>query len=140
MTKRIIVACMLVLLMGLSSFAFAGGADVLQVIMSEGMDGTFNLDVTVKHADTGWDHYANWWRVKTEDGKELGRRVLAHPHVGEQPFTRGLYDLKVPEGLSVVIVEAHDMIHEYGGRTVRVDMAQERGEGFRVIMRKKKGS
>ncbi len=137
MIKRILIVCT-VLLLGLSSIAFAGEADVVNVVMSEGMDGTFNLDVTVKHADTGWDHYANWWRVTTEDGKELGRRVLAHPHVGEQPFTRELYDLKVPKGVSVVIVEAHDKIHEYGGSTVRVDMARERGEGYRVIMRKKK--
>ena len=139
MLKRILIV-FVVFLLGLPSFAFAGEADVLQVIMSEGMDGTFNLDVTVRHADSGWDHYANWWQVVTEDGKELGRRVLVHPHVGEQPFTRELYDLKVPKGVSVVIVEAHDMIHEYGGKVVRVDMTREQGEGFRVIMRKKKGS
>ena len=136
MLKRILILCA-VLLLGMSSSALAGEADVLNVIMSENMDGTFDLDVTVKHADTGWDHFANWWRVKTEDGKEFGRRVLAHPHVNEQPFTRELYDLKVPEGVSVVIVEAHDMVHEYGGKTVRVDMTQERGEGYRFLKRKK---
>lgn len=135
MIKRIFILSV-ILLLGLSASVFAGEADVINVVMSESMDGTFYLDVTVKHADTGWDHFANWWRVTTEDGKELGRRVLAHPHVGEQPFTRELYDLKVPEGISIVIVEAHDMIHEYGGKTVRVDMTKERGEGFRVIKRK----
>ncbi len=137
MINKILILCT-VLLLGLSSFAFSGEADVINVVMSESMDGTFNLDVTVKHADTGWEHYANWWRVTTVDGKELGRRVLAHPHVNEQPFTRELYDLKVPEGVSVVIVEAHDKVHEYGGKTVRVDMTKEQGEGYRVIMRKKK--
>ncbi len=131
------LAAAVILLAGLSTFALAGEADVINVVMSQSMDGTFYLDVTVRHDDTGWDHFANWWRVMTEDGKELGRRVLAHPHVGEQPFTRELYDLRVPEGVSVVIVEAHDKVHEYGGNTVCVDMTRERGEGFRVIKRKK---
>ncbi len=138
MIKSILVVCMSIALLGSAAFALAGEADVLNVVMSESMDGSFNLHVTVKHADTGWDHYANWWRVTTEDGKELGRRVLAHPHVGEQPFTRGLSGLKVPEGVIVVIVEAHDKVHEYGGKTVRVDTAKDRGEGFRVILQKKK--
>ena len=136
MLKHIFIICMLVLLMVFPSIPLAGEADVLQVIMSENMDGNFYLDVTVKHDDTGGEHFANWWRVTTEDGTELGRRVLGHPHF-DQPFTRELDDLKVPEGVTVVIVEAHDNVHEYGGKTVRVDMTKERGEGYRVLKRKK---
>jgi len=46
------------------------------------------FDVTLSHADTGWEDYADGWRVELEDGTVLGTRVLGHPHVNEQPFTR----------------------------------------------------
>jgi hypothetical protein len=48
------------------------------------------FDVTLSHPDTGWDHYADGWRVEDQDGNVLGTRVLGHPHVTEQPFTRSL--------------------------------------------------
>ena len=57
------------------------------------------VSVTLRHADTGWDHYADGWEVVAEDGTPLGRRVLAHPHVDEQPFTRSLrLDAPLPGG------------------------------------------
>lgn len=63
------------------------------------------LHVTVKHADTGWDHYANVWRVFGPDGALLAERVLLHPHETEQPFTRST-SLVVPEGVGQVSVVA----------------------------------
>lgn len=48
------------------------------------------VSVTLRHPDTGWDHYADAWEVLDTDGARLGLRVLAHPHVNEQPFTRSL--------------------------------------------------
>lgn len=54
--------------------------------------------VTLAHPDTGWDHYADGWEVVTGDGTSLGLRVLAHPHVNEQPFTRSLkLDARLPD-------------------------------------------
>ena len=41
---------------------------------------TFTFSVTIRHAETGWDDYADGWRVVLEDGTELGLRVLYHPH------------------------------------------------------------
>jgi len=57
------------------------------------------VSVTLSHPDTGWDHYADGWEVLTPDGTSLGLRILAHPHVAEQPFTRSLGDVKVPAGV-----------------------------------------
>lgn len=59
---------------------------------------TYRFDVTIRHPDTGWDHYADGWRVLDMDGNELGMRVLFHPHVDEQPFTRSLDGVKIPAG------------------------------------------
>ena len=67
---------------------------------------TWRFDVTISHPDTGWDHYADGWRVLDMEGNELGMRVLFHPHVNEQPFTRSLSDVAIPAGLSQVQIEA----------------------------------
>ncbi len=71
----------------LSTIAFAGEADVVDVQVS-GSNGAYNFSVSVRHDDTGWEHFANRWEVVGEDGTVYGTRVLAHPHVNEQPFTR----------------------------------------------------
>ncbi|MCK0096623.1 hypothetical protein MWU60_13665 [Yoonia sp. F2084L] len=72
-------------------------------------DVTVNGDrfsVTLSHPDTGWDHYADGWEVLDADGNSLGIRELLHPHVTEQPFTRSLSGVQVPDGASVVYVRA----------------------------------
>ena len=76
--------------------------------------------VTLKHDDTGWDHYADAWRIVTEDGKELGTRTLFHPHENEQPFTRSLGDENIPADTSVVFVEAHDKVHGWSKQRFKV--------------------
>jgi hypothetical protein len=62
-------------------------------------DGVWQFDVTLAHPDTGWDHYADAWRIEAPDGTVLGLRELAHPHVEEQPFTRSLSGVVLPDGL-----------------------------------------
>ena len=76
----------------------------------------------MKHDDEGWNHYANRWEVLSPDGGVLATRVLAHPHDQEQPFTRSLTNVKVPGDLSEVVVRAHDLIHEYGGKEMVVQI------------------
>ena len=43
--------------------AIAGVADVNAVTASAGGNNNFTFHVTVKHADTGWDHYADKWDI-----------------------------------------------------------------------------
>ncbi len=76
--------------------------------------GDYSFHVSVKHGDTGWDHYADNFEILTPDGTIIATRVLAHPHVNEQPFTRSKYGVKVPVGLKEVNVRAHDSVHGYG--------------------------
>jgi len=101
--------------------AHAGPADVVEAsARCEGSVCTF--EVTVRHADTGWDHYADAWEVLAPDGEVLGRRVLHHPHVEEQPFTRQLRGVEVPEGVREVRIRARDSVHGFGGREAEVPL------------------
>ena len=112
----ILVACLLLI----CTAAFAGEADVIEVEVRRIGGDTYKFDVTIRHTDEGWEHFANKWEVMAPDGTVLGTRVLAHPHVEEQPFTRSLSGVNIPENLIEVTVRAHDLVHEYGGKTVTV--------------------
>jgi hypothetical protein len=81
---------------------------------------TYSFDVTVRHTDDGWNHYADKWDVTAPDGTVLGTRTLYHPHVDEQPFTRSLSGVKIPASIKEVTVRAHDSKHGYGGKTFTV--------------------
>ena len=76
--------------------------------------GGYTFHVTLAHGDTGWDHYADRWEVLAPDGAVLGTRVLLHPHETEQPFTRSLTGVAVPDGVAVVTIRAHDKVHGDG--------------------------
>lgn len=101
--------------------ALAGKADVLEADVScEG--GACRFSVTVEHADEGWDHYADKWEILDTEGNVLGVRELAHPHVNEQPFTRSLGNVEIPEGIDNVIIRAHDSVHGHGGAELTVEL------------------
>ena len=100
--------------------AYAGEADVVDVEIKMTGKNSYYFDVTVNHADEGWNHYADKWDVVAPDGKVLGTRTLYHPHVDEQPFTRSLSDVKIPPSITEVTVRAHDSVHAYGGKTMKV--------------------
>ena len=102
--------------------AFAGEVDVIDVKVRKTGDQTFSFDVTVRHGDTGWKHYANKWDVVTPEGKVLGTRVLYHPHVDEQPFTRSLSGVRIPPDVTSVTVRAYDKVHDTGGETKTVSV------------------
>lgn len=99
--------------------ASAGVADVLDAKARCAAD-TCTFFVTVRHADTGWDHYANRFEVLAPGGKVLATRVLEHPHVQEQPFTRALRGVRIPPGIDRVRVRAGDLVHGFGGAELEV--------------------
>lgn len=102
--------------------SLAGESAVRAVsVRAEGTD-TYAFSVTLRHADTGWDHYADRWEVLTLDADILATRTLFHPHVNEQPFTRSLGGVKVPAGTAKVRIRSHDKVHEYGGPELVVDL------------------
>ncbi len=103
-----------------ASPAVAGEAHVENVKVAVTGKNSFRFDVTVRHADEGWKHYADKWDVLAPDGSVLGTRTLYHPHVDEQPFTRSLSGVVVPDGIDEVTIRAHDSKHGYGGETLTV--------------------
>jgi hypothetical protein len=122
-----------------TSAAVAANADVTFVRAVQAADGTWTFYVTVAHPDTGWEDYADGWDVVTPDGTVLKpdpdsafTRLLLHPHVDEQPFTRSQGGIIIPEGVSRVTVRAHDLVAGYGGRQVEVDLTAASGSDFEV--------
>ncbi len=102
--------------------AQAGEADVVKAVVKQTGELTYHFDITVAHADTGWDHYADKWDVVAPDGTVLGTRILHHPHVNEQPFTRSLSNIKIPVSIDRVTIRAHDSVHKYGGQVMNVEL------------------
>jgi len=102
--------------------AAGGEADVLKAEIQAGADGRYAITVTLLHADEGWDHYADRWEVLGSEGRVIATRELAHPHVNEQPFTRSLRGIELPEGLERVTIRAHDSRHGYGGKTLELEV------------------
>jgi hypothetical protein len=54
----------------------------------------------------------------------LATRILHHPHVNEQPFTRSLGGVMIPADISAVTVRAHDSVHGYGGKTLTIQLSR----------------
>ena len=111
--------------------AIAGEVEIVKVRFEQHA-GSWQVSTTLRHADSGWDHYADAWRVVDAQGKILGTRTLFHPHENEQPFTRSLGDLSIPKGVATVFVEAHDKVHGWSKQRVRVDLNQPKGDRFEV--------
>lgn len=102
-----------------SSRAPDGGcADVVAVDLSRSGDGSYRVSATVSSADTGIEKYADEWRIVAPDGTVLGVRVLTHPHVDEQPFTRSLAGVEIGSDIETVTVEARDSVEGYCGVTM----------------------
>jgi hypothetical protein len=98
--------------------ARAGEADAEKAEIVRTPDGLYRIDLTVRHADRGWEHYADRWEVLAPDGTVLGVRTLFHPHDNEQPFTRSLSRVVIPRSVSRVTLRAHDKIHGFGGKEI----------------------
>lgn len=103
--------------------AQAGEADVLSVTVAETGPRIYRFDVTVRHEDSGWDHYSDRWEILAPDGRVLATRKLLHPHESEQPFTRSQSGVRISSDIATVTVRAHDNVHDYGGAEQRIDMA-----------------
>ena len=113
---------LILFLLLLQTSSYANKADVLSVKYHCNTNRICNFDVTIKHEDKGWKHYADAYEILTPDGKMIAKRVLYHPHVQEQPFTRNISDVAIPKEINRVIIRAHDSKHGYGGKEILLDL------------------
>lgn len=119
---KTIASMALIIVVLMITTLYAGPADVVNVEVKPDGAQSFHFSVSVRHNDEGWDHYANKWDVVAPDGTILATRILHHPHENEQPFTRSLGGVMVPDGITTVTVQAHDSVHEYGGKTITIEL------------------
>lgn len=103
----------------------ADQADVSNVEVTSHGDRRYSFKVTVQHADTGWEHYADAMVIYTEDDKYLFSGNLRHPHVKEQPFIRSLPNVPVPEDIDTVIIRAHCSRDGFGGAEITIKLPEE---------------
>ena len=96
-------------------------ADVLRLDVS-GSENAYQFSVEIRSPDTGCEQYADWWEVVSEDGDLIYRRILAHSHVGEQPFRRTGGPVAI-DADTIVIVRAHMHPHGYGGTVLQGSVA-----------------
>lgn len=120
----------LLAVMMMSAGAQAGDVEIRHARFEQS-GSNWRVAVTLKHADSGWDHYADGWRVVDADGKVFGHRTLYHPHVNEQPFTRS-DSMAIPAGTTRVFVEAHDKVHGWAPTRLAVDLDKASGPGYTV--------
>lgn len=111
--------------------AIAGEVEILHAEFTEQANGWL-ISTTLRHDDTGWKQYADAWRIVSKDGNVLATRVLYHPHVNEQPFTRSLHDAKIPADLATVLVQAHCNVHGWSKEPLRVNLMSSKGPGYQV--------
>jgi hypothetical protein len=86
-------------------------------IEAKGDPEQYSFTVTLKSPDTGCDQYADWWEILTPEGELIYRRILAHSHVNEQPFSRSGGPVKILKD-QVVFVRAHMNNSGYGGQAM----------------------
>ncbi|EAQ03992.1 hypothetical protein OB2597_12131 [Pseudooceanicola batsensis HTCC2597] len=98
-------AALLSLLLFLPAFALADPPEIVGATAKKSGMG-WRISVTLKHPDTGWDHYADGWELQDMAGNVLGFRKLAHPHGHNEPFTRSLSSVMIPDGTRKVKIRA----------------------------------
>lgn len=112
--------------------SYAGDVEIIAAEFQQKKTETWSVNVTLKHDDAGWDHYADNWQIVDGEGKILGDRVLYHPHVNEQPFTRSLSHVNIPIHSNVIYITAHDKIHGWTPTRLKVDLSNAKNNYLKI--------
>ena len=112
------------LVLAVSHSSKANDINILAAAIIHQSHGEYLVNVKLEHHDTGWQHYADEWRLVDNKGNILGSRVLQHPHVHEQPFTRSLSNVKISSELETVYIEAHDKVHGWTKNRLMIDLTK----------------
>lgn len=82
----------------------------------------FEFVVTMSSPYDSPERYADAWRVVGDDGVVYGVRELLHDHAGEQPFTRSLSGVQIPDTVTSVRIQGRDQVYGWGGGEVEVTL------------------
>lgn len=96
--------------------------DVLDATAQLDDDGTWTISATLSSPYDTADRYADAWRVIGSDGSVYGVRELLHDHATEQPFTRSLNGVEIPEDEIQITIEGRDQLSGWGGDTVTIPL------------------
>lgn len=94
-----------------------GVAAVTDVSVS-GEENQYTFSVTISSPDLGCQQYADWWEIIDLDGNLIYRRILAHSHIDEQPFTRSGGSVSIAKDTEVYI-RAHMNTTSYGSKVFK---------------------
>ena len=97
--------------------------DVLSTEL-EPTDDTWRLHATLSSPYDTPERYADAFRALDEDRTVLGVRELAHDHANEQPFTRSLDGLEIPDDVERITVEGRDQRNGWSGTTVELEVPE----------------
>lgn len=129
MTHKILVRGMRMMLMvfALGTCATQAQAqdypDVIDASVTEVSPGVYRFAATISSPYDTPERYADAFRIMSLDGKvEYGVRILWHDHASEQPFTRSLDGVSIPEGVDEIMIQGRDKANGYGGQTLSVSL------------------
>ena len=91
---------------------------VITNVTVSGNENAYTFSVTISSPDLGCNQYADWWEVTDTEGNLVYRRILAHSHVNEQPFTRSGGEVQISADTEVY-VRAHMNNSGYGTKAFR---------------------
>lgn len=131
-SKSYLIFVVLAIFLASNNRIYAGEVLIEKAVFRSSGTG-WAIDVTLKHSDTGWDHYADAWRVVDANGTEIKKRTLYHPHVGEQPFTRSLSGVIIPASTKIVYIEAHDTVHKWSAKKLKIDFVNNKRSNVKII-------
>ena len=97
--------------------------DVVDATLEPKGDDLYDVAVTLRSPCDSADHYVDAWRIASVDGSQTyGTRALTHDYASEQPFTRSLNDVEIPDGVEQVRIEARDQITGWSSAALTVDV------------------
>lgn len=96
--------------------------EIVDVSATSTDGGSYRFDVTISSPYDRAEKYADAWRVVGPDGTVYGTRELTHPHADEQPFTRSLDGVEIPDDVASVTIEARDLVDGWTATPVEVEL------------------
>ncbi|TXR54563.1 hypothetical protein [Reinekea thalattae] len=114
LTFRLLVSLVLSIFTSSTLQAEQQFPDVVAVaVSSQGQ--TYRFDVTLSSPYDSANRYADAFRVMSLEGEVFGVRQLLHDHANEQPFTRSLSNVLIPQSITTVVIQGRDQKYGWGG-------------------------